>query len=294
MAARAPKKEEATQGDKVGMILAVVVGAFVLLFVLAYVVPKPTEETRHSGIKVVSEIPLNDLRTKTFIALYNTTKTNAELTCKFELSAISKPDPRGYKITIGTGETGIILKTREANIYGRDEGDILRACHVFACLRDGVSCPDFESLEGFFKNARSMSIILDGNVDKTGGMGYAEMLGGLGYLQSQLVDANGDNQFDQAEIDANEFFIYPFVKEGDTCVPQPLVNLVQNWSRTNRTSNCGDIAPAIVVTASNETAIRVVGDQVIVSGSGDALHTASIIVRDVIAPEEIRRLYGYK
>jgi hypothetical protein len=286
------KKQEEEEGTA-AQIIKVLIVLVAALFILAYIVPKQSKETTKYGVKVSSEIPLEQLREKQYIGLYNTTATPAELTCKFELSAISKPDIKGYKITIGEGDTGIYLKSKEAAIKGRDQDEILRACHVFACLRDGIECPNFLLLGDFIGNAKSMSVILDNNVDQVGGRGYAEIVGALSYMQTKRADINGDGVLNQSEVDANEFFIYPFIKEGDVCSPQPMNTLIQNWSKTNRTSSCRDISPAIMLTASNESAMRIVGEQLIVTGTGDSIHTSSIILRDFIAPEWIRRMYGF-
>jgi hypothetical protein len=275
--------EEGKEGDgKAATVIKVLIILVVALFVLAKVVPKPTTETVMYGVKVVSEFPLEKLRSAEYIALYNTTATPAELTCKFELSAISKPDPGGYRIRIEEGETGIYLKDKEAYIKGATQGDMLRACHVFACLRDGVTCPNFDALDDFLGRADHMSLILDSKAGQASGRGYAEIMGGLSYLQSK-----------KADVDNATFFIYPFLMKGETCEPQPLNNLVQNLTRSNETFLCSDIAPAIILAESNESAIRVVGDQVFVSGSDDQVHTGAIIVRDYIAPEWVRRLYGF-
>jgi len=292
----APKKRvegEESREKKVETVILVLGALVVVLFLLAYIVPKPAKETTEYGVKVVSEMPLEQLQRMENIALYNSTATPAELTCKFELSAISKPDIRGYRIRIQEGDTGIYLKDKEAVIKGATQEDILRACHVFACLRDGIECPNFLELDSLLRNAKSMSIIVDKNIDKEGMMGYAELVGVLGFIQSKRADRNKDGLVDQAEVDSNEFFIYPFIKDGEICEPQPLNNLIQNWSRSNRTSVCRDIAPAIVIANSNQSAIRIGGDQVWITGSGNTIHTGAIIVRDFISPEWIRRLYNY-
>jgi hypothetical protein len=267
------KHAEGYGGGKAENVLKVLAGLAIVLTVLA-VLTKPTTQTTQYGVKVVSEIPLDRLRGMKNIALYNTTATPAELTCKFELSSISTPDKRGYVISIQEGDTGLYLKSR--------------------CLRDGINCTQFTEVDSYLKNAQSMSVILDRGVDSTGGRGYAEIVGALSYLQTKKVDVNGDGNVTQAEVDANAFFIYPFIKDGDDCEPQPFNTLIQNWSRTNRTSKCTDIRPAILVVPGNESAMRIVEDQLVISGDGDAIHTSSIILRDEIAPEWIRNIYGFR
>jgi hypothetical protein len=292
MAAKRKKDEEKSM-SKVETLIYVVAILFFVILALAYLVPKPTTQETLYGVKVVSEFPVEDLKKMEFIALYNTTATPAELTCKFELSAISKPDIRGYRIRIEEGDTGIYLKQKEATIKGSTPADMLNACHAFACIRDGIECPNFMELDNYMKSAKSMSVILDSSVDNTGGRGYAEIIGALSFLQTKKADTNKDGQVDQKEVDANEFFIYPFIKDGDVCTPQPMNTMIQNWSRTNQTVKCADISPAILLTASNESAMRIQGGQIVLTGPGEAVHTEAIIIRDFIAPEWIRRLYGF-
>ncbi|MFH0863426.1 MAG: hypothetical protein V1875_10435 [Candidatus Altiarchaeota archaeon] len=267
--------------------------AVALIFILAAVVPKSSEQSYVYGVKIVSEIPTDQLKYMTSIALYNTTATPAELTCKLELSAISMPERTGYRIRIEEGDTGIYLKAKEATIRGRTPEDMLRACHVFACVRDGVNCSQIVDVEGYLADAPVMSVILDKGIDQATGRGYAEIIGALSYYQIQKADANGDGQIDQAEVDANEYFIYPFVKDGDVCTPQPLSNMVQNWTRQNESAACGNISPAIMFLDANETSIRIDGGKIVLAGSGDPAHTASIVLRDVISPEWVRAFHGY-
>jgi len=290
---RKPQDEQEPKKSRVADVLIILGCLIVVVYALAYVTPKPTTDSMQYGVKVVSEIPLERLQWMDYIALYNTTNSPAELTCKFELSAISKPDPRGYRISIEDGDYGLFLKEKTATIKGRNEEEVLTACHVFACLRDGIECPNFVVLEKLLREAPSMSVILDSNVGITGGRGYAEIMAALSYLQSKHADLNGDGNLTQSEVDANNYFIYPFIKEGDVCRAQSFNTVIQNWSGQNATVNCSAVNPAIELTYSNVSAIRVDGGKVIISGSDDDVHTGSIIVRDTIAPEWIRRLYGF-
>jgi hypothetical protein len=254
--------------------------------------PKPAEESVLYGVKVTSEMPIERLQGMRYIALYNTTNSPAELTCKFGLSAISIPSVNGYLIKFEEGEAGIHLGLKSATIRGSTESELLMSCHVFACLRDGIECPNFLLLESFIDNADSISIILDSEVDQAGGRGYAELVGALSFIQSKRADRDGDGILEQAEVDANEFFIYPFIKEGDLCTAQPLNNMIQNWSRTNETVECARIAPSISLVDSDEQKIEATNERVILYGNGDKLHTSAIIVRDHLIPEWIRRVYG--
>ncbi len=284
---------EAEGGGWAQLALKAVLAAAAVVFVLAVVVPKNSTEYQVRGIKVVSEIPIERFERMDYLAMSNATATPAELTCKFELSAISQPDPRGYVVTVGEGDTGVYLKDKGASIKGATEEELLRACHVFACLRDGVECPDFDEAEAYINGSGSMSLILDERIDAAGGRGYAELMGALSFLQGVRADANRDGTIDQREIDANEFFIYPWFMVNGSCQQQPLNNLIQNWTRRNITADCAKITPAIMVVASNTSAIRVEDGKIVVAGNGDGAHTGAIVLRDIIAPAWIRRLYGF-
>jgi hypothetical protein len=279
--------------DNIGVILKIVGILVVVLFLLARFMPKSTSESVEYGIKVVSEIPFERLQSMKYIALYNTTNSAAELTCKFELSAISEPALNGYRIKIEDGETGIYLRERDATISGRNSREILIACHVFACLREGLECPNFMLVDNFFRKSESMSVILDEDVGAAGGRGYAEVVGALSFLQSRRSDTDEDGLVEQEEVDANNFFIYPFIKRGDLCYSQSFNNLIQNWSATNETHDCANIAPAIMLKISDEPGIFVKNSQVIITGDDDQIRAGAIIIRDVLAPEWVRRLYGY-
>ncbi len=288
-------EEKDGSGEKAATVVKVLGAILVLLFALAYFIPKPSTQQVMYGVKIVSEIPLERLALMEYLAMDNDTKTPAELTCKFELSAVSKPDPSGYRVRISEGDYGIYLRQKDADIKGRSQQEILTACHVFACLRDGIECPNFMLLKSLIDGSDSMSVILDEGVGAAGGRGYAEIIGTLSYIQSSKVDTNGNEILEQDEVDANEFFIYPFVRTSEGCLTQPFNNLVQNWSVKKETVNCDRISPAIVIEVSNKSAITVdEGGRIVLSGSDDQIHTAAIILRDVLAPEWIRRIYGYR
>ncbi len=271
----------------------------ILLFIYAsvYYLSRPNTTTTYvSGIKVVSEIPLENLASPkyNYIALYNTTETNSELTCKFGLSAISQPNIKGYRIVITEGDTGIYLGQKEAQIKGRNQEELLDACHTFMCMREEIDCPEFSKLRWFALNAETMSIILDKEAGMDGGRGYAELVGVLSYIQSKLVDTNKDGFMEQKEIDANKFFIFPFIMENGSCTPQPFHNLVENWTGGNDSFDCNELDPAIMIKISDEKSIKIDGRRIILSGDDKTLHDESVILRDAIAPDWIRRVYGFK
>ncbi|MFC2162806.1 hypothetical protein ACFLRF_03920 [Candidatus Altiarchaeota archaeon] len=271
--------------------------AIVILLVAVYFMSKPvTDVEYHSGIKFVTEMPIEKLRQERYdyIALYNTTATKAELTCKFGLSAISTPDLRGYKVSVEEGDTGVYLGLQEASIKGATQTDILDACHAFMCVREDIDCVSFDSLRWFIRNSDSMSVILDPESGLGGGRAYSELIGALSFIQSKRIDKNLDGQLSQDEIDANEYFIYPFVIENGSCVPQPFHNLVENWSVDNETYDCGNISPAITVKLADVNSITLADGKLSISGDDEALHAGGIIVRDTISPDWIRRVYGFE
>ncbi len=266
----------------------------IVVFALAYLWPKPTTEYERYGVRVVSEMPLERLQAMHYIALYNTTVSASELTCKFELSAISEPSLQGYRIRIDEGDQGLYLGEKEARIRGGSDEEILESCHVFACLREGIECMDFGELEDYFRGADGMSVILDEDAGVKAGRGYAEIMGALSFMQTKRADLNRNEAVEQWEVDENDFFIYPFLMSNGTCRTQPFSTVLQNWSGTNQTYDCSNIGPAVVLRPSNTSSIRLSGGQVVLTGDDDRLHSASVILRDVIAPEWIRRLYGYR
>jgi hypothetical protein len=287
--------ESEKQGENRLVQAAIVVGALLfLVFVLAKITPKDTTTEFRYGVKIVSEIPLDEIRGLHYLAIYDDTVTAAELTCKFGLSAISKPNPNGYRVRIQEGDFGLYLSAQEATIKGTTESEILHSCYAFACLKDGIDCDEFHRIESFIKNAKSMSVILDDSVEGAGLRGYAEIIGALSYLQTKKTDINRDGVIEQWEVDANEFFIYPFTMEEGLCTAQPFNTAIQNWSSQNETIDCSRISPAIIMKKSDEPQYRVYGNLLVLEGNNDQLHTASIITRDLMAPDWIRRLYGLR
>jgi hypothetical protein len=287
------ESEQGGGGGNSGKIIGAVALIMLFLVVAARLIPAPTDMTYVHGVKVVSEIPLESLQARRHIALSDDVSSKAQMTCKFGLSAVSRPDPQGYVVEVGGGDTGIYLGSDSAYIKGASEEDILRACHIFACIRDGIDCPGIDRISGLMGNAASISVIIDEDVGGAGARGYAEIMGALSFYQSRVVDVNRDGIISQAEVDLNDFFIYPFVKSGDMCEAQSFVNAVQNWSGRNETLECSRISPAIVLLRSKNASIRFDSDRIVLEGDDEELHTASVIVRDTIDPSWIRRLYGF-
>jgi len=287
-------EEEADKKEN-NAVLAIKIIAIVIMtiFALAYFTPKPTEQHSRFGVKVVSEIPLERLEAMTLITMSNKSSTPEELTCKFELSAISKPSPKGYNVLISEGDYGIYVTEKKAEIKGSNPAQILTACHAFACLRDGIECPqDLMAIDDFLLDATSMSVILDEDVRSAGGRGYVEIMGALSYHQNGVADTNNDGKVEQAEVDANEFFIYPFLMSDGMCTAQPMHTVLQNWSGEDEPIDCAKIGPAIFIKKDREAYMRFEGSHLVLAGPDDKLHTEAIILRDIISPRWIRRMYG--
>ncbi len=291
------KNNEETKGDDSEGTALIAIKAIAIIFiaimVLAYVTPKPTNQNIMFGVKVVSEIPLEKLTQYKAIALFNESRTGEEITCKFELSAISTPSPNGYRVQIQEGDFGIYIGEKEAQIKGSNPSEILNACHAFACLRDGIDCPDdFLDVDDMIGEAKSISIILDENVRRAGGRGYVEIMGALSFYQNSRADKNKDGKVGQIEVNANEFFIYPFLMTDEGCIAQPLHNVLQNWSGSEDPIDCANIGPVIILEKADKASMKLEGNRLTLRGDDDLLHTQAIIVRDIISPRWIRRMYG--
>lgn len=285
------------QEDGGSKMLPIIIGAIIIFAILTSWERGGGETERYtvSGVPIESEMPLDQLERLKQIALYNTTTRFSEYTCKFGLSAISQPSRQGYLIKFDEGPMGVKIGRSEAVISGSTGNDLLKACHAFACLREGIDCPqDMNSLRWVVENAQSMSVIIDEEAGARAGRGFAEIEGVLSFIQSKKLDEDEDGVFTQQEVDANEYFIYPFIMENNTCRMQGFNNLVQTLDPSNRTFDCDSITPAIVLEHSGEKSISREGDRIILRGDDEALHSAAIILRDVISPEWIRHVYNLR
>lgn len=276
---------------KVALFLIILVASFIGIRTYSNSYPY---SAKVSGVEVRSKIPLEKIQGWVDLALENTSG-GAELTCNFELAAVSVPNRRGYKIRVERGEQGVYVREVEAYIQGKTDDELLDACHVFACLRENIKCPDnFTVIRKIIENTDDFNVIVDSDVSGAGARGYAEILGALGFLQASRVDINKDGFLDKGELAVNSVFIHSYVRENKfECVQQPLSNLVQaiNMSSNNSRRDC-IISPGIYVTKSGVNEIRVDGYKIILAGDDEHLHTEAIILRDIISPKWIRAVYG--
>lgn len=281
--------------SKSSILVRVFIVLFVAIMIAAVLTPKETTQSIKYGVKVVSEIPLENLQRVNMLTINNDSRTNAELTCKFELSAISTPGPSGYQVEVAEGDFGIYIGEKKAVIKGETQNQILTACHAFACLLDGIECPnDFLDIEDFISDKKAVSVILDENVGGAGGRGYAEIIGALSFYQSKNADKDGNGLLTQDEIDKNDFEVYPFLKSGENCLPQPYNNLLQNWNGSDESINCDEIGAQILIQKSDRGVLSASEQRITLEGSNDQIHTMSILLRDIISPEMVRRIYGFK
>lgn len=251
--------------------------------------PTLTEYTV-SGVKVTSEIPLADAQKWVYMALY-TSEGKAETTCNFELASISTPARNGVRVHVERGEPGLYLKKNEAYVRGTSDYELLSACHVLACLRDNIICPeDFSRLSMTANVMSEYNVVLDENLSGVGARGFPELLGVLGYVQAQRVDYDADGVLEASEINRTRLYIKPYLRVNDSCVAQPLTNKVQEWRPDNVTVPC-NMSNAIYLLGSGVNRISFTDSTITVEGSGQALYTAAIVLRDVISPNWIRKYY---
>lgn len=247
------------------------------------------------GVTVESEIPLGDVQGWRDIVLMDS-EDKAITSCNFELSAISNLAKKGYRVNVGYGETGITIHSNSADIQGETPEDILQACHAFACLRGNITCPDnLQQARDVVLNAKTIGLIIDDRLRGAGVRGYQELFGVLGYIQAQeaLKDTDGDGSISKEELDENLILIYPYIMNGSTCTPQPYNSILQMVNVTgNETFDCDELDPSIQLISSDRNEIKITDDRITISGGDEEVHTAAVIIRGVLSPQYIRKIYG--
>ncbi|OYT40196.1 MAG: hypothetical protein B6U86_04570 [Candidatus Altiarchaeales archaeon ex4484_43] len=246
-----------------------------------------------AGVNVHSQIPISEIQYLKNIALFNNSN-KAATTCNFELYAISTVDRYGYRVFIEKGEKGIYVQRNAAYIKGNTDREILQACNVFSCIREGIECPEnLWEIRDIIVNSKRINVILDINLKGPALRGYGDVLGALGYIQGENVlrDMNGDGRIEKWEVEENLIKIFPHIKEDNECKLQPISTALQKLNATNETFNCSGLHPSIMLTKAEKNAIEVKNGDVIISGDDDHIGSACIILRDVISPEFIRSLY---
>ncbi len=254
---------------------------------------KPRLVENVAGVPVYSRIPVDTLTNKTAAIGLHSYNSGAETTCNLELSGIlvasgSVPDRKGYDIQLERGPQEIMLDWKGAYIRGETDDELLKACHAFICLREGLDCPKnmMEMKNASLRN-RDMVIALDNRTGNDAIMGFVELEGVLGYLQAQLADTNGDGVLNQTEVSDNKYHIYPYLMNGDTCKLMDFKSAIESLNITNDTTSC-NFRSGIFLEKSNTNAIAIDGMKIMITGDDSHIHTGAVIVRDILAPEWIR------
>lgn len=244
-----------------------------------------------SNVPIYSKIPIENLHNWQKTTVFKT-DNRAGITCNFEISAISTPSVDGNKIEIKKGKKGIYIRERSAIISGNNDNDILSACHVFSCLLANISCQEnFLEIKNLIPYEDKMNIVLEEKLSQNGVRAYSEILAAYGFIQAEIVDIDRDRKFSEYEKAINKVFIYPYIKNGDNCTRQKFKNLIQE-TEGNITLLCDEIYSGIFIQHSNETKIEIKENKIYILGNDNKLQKAAIIVRDIIAPDWIRTLYG--
>lgn len=281
--------------EKKFRITTIIIILAVVIFAVRYF-NRPIDEYPYtstvSGVPVKSKIPIDSMQNWGSIALLSS-EDLATIACNLQLSAISGGStPGGYPVDITYGEPYIVINNGGVVISGETKSDLLYVCHAFSCLKSGIACPDdLSEIQRILWDVKHINVVIDENISSGVGRAYAELLGPLSYYQAQRVDTNGDGELSQDEIAANDVFIYPYIQYGDTCVLQPLNNIVQKLKPTNQSRDC-DISPAIYFEESNKSELVVNGDKIYFRGNPDSLEIQSIIVGNIVAPEWIIKFRG--
>ncbi|MEA1924973.1 MAG: hypothetical protein U9M95_03800 [Candidatus Altiarchaeota archaeon] len=258
-------------------------------------------ETTIAGVKVESDVPLEEVTSWRYIDLRDS-KDRDILTCNFELSAISLHDRNGHAIIVQKSEsTGIYIRQGSVLIEGDSSSNLLNACHAFACLRENVSCPD--DLDLIYRKSREwkrINVLLDSRLGVDAVSGYGDLLGALGYLQAQTSgpsDLNNDDVITRQEMEESMedkmLLIFPYSLDGSTCTSQPFNSALQQINKTGDVFDCSELTPSIRFLKSDRNRVSVEDGNIIVEGDDIHVHTGAILLRDIIAPDFIARLYGF-
>ena len=264
------------------------------------------------GVDIYSKISVTEFQTKKGVYLF-TTQEGVANTCNFEISAVSTPDREGYRIHMEREpmeennlvswlyvnalgyehpKQGIYLDDNSAYIRGESDEEFLKACHIFLCLREGMDCPEnLLMIRNITLNQKDIILVLDNKTGAPAVRAYAELLGVLGFVQAQIMDANKNGVIEQEEVDENKVWIYPYVMSDGSCKLQPFRSAIEILNITNDTTKC-DFRSGIYLLKSDKNEIRIEGSKVIISGDDEHIHTGAVIVRDILSPEWMRVYYS--
>ena len=239
-----------------------------------------------SGANVYSTIEPREIASWQNIALYESDLPGA-LACNLQFSTLkARPEAQVHTIGYESGEQAVIITERDITIRGEDRTQIQYNCNVVACLLSNLTCPtDLDDIKRIMWYTNELNVIFDSTLSSSSMGAYAELMGPLGFYQIMKADVNKDGTLDEREEAANKIFIKPFMKENDSCIPQPLKNFVQNPNQTdNRTRDC-DISPGLYLAEGPLKKVSVEGRKIMLQGDSNALRASAIIVGNIIAPD---------
>ncbi|OYT53658.1 MAG: hypothetical protein B6U72_05185 [Candidatus Altiarchaeales archaeon ex4484_2] len=290
--------------DERAKVIAVAAFFFIIGIAAAYMffsTPSYSYETTIAGVTVESDVPLEGVTSWRYIDLRDSEDRDI-LTCNFELAAISLPDRNGHTIIVQKSDsTGIYIRKGSVLIKGDSTRNLLNACHAFACLRDNLSCP--EDLDLIYRKSgewKRINVLLDSGLGVDAVSGYGDVLGALGYLQAQTAgprDLNNDEVITRQEMEASMedkmLLIFPYTLNGSSCISQPFNSALQQINKTGEVFDCSTLTPSIRFLKSDINRVAIEGGNIIVEGDDIHVHTGAILLRDIITPEFISRLYGF-
>jgi len=287
--------EEKKGGVNRKIVLVFVIA--VVAFIVGMYLNKPSEPGYRffdevAGVPVKSEIPVAELENWTDLGLFET-QDAAVLSCNLELSSITpKAEERLYWVLVERGKMGIEVRQVDAFVRGQSDAELLTACHAFACLLGGISCPEnLEKIRNTVAFEDDINIILDSEVSGEGGRAYAELLAPIGFMQTQQADLNKNRVIEPEEVGLNRMVIRPYIREGDLCTPQPLRTLLQNISGGNTSMPC-NLSSGFFIEEADTNEITADGNRVHLRGDAKRLQIEAIIVGDIIAPQWITAFRG--
>jgi hypothetical protein len=280
---------------KIKKIAAII--AVIILAAAAYYLFMESDKPRYvknvAGVLVSSRFPFEELANNTRTIALRTYNGSAETTCNLELHGVlvargAVPDRKGYDIQIQRAPQGIFLDWKGAYIRGETDEEVLKACHAFVCLREGLDCPkNLMEIKNVTLKNRDMVIVLDNRTGRDAIIGFVELQGVMGYLQAQYADANGDGFLNQTEVSNNKFHIYPYIMNGDTCKLLEFRSAIEELNITNDTAPC-EFRSGIILQKAKTNGIAIDGQKIMITGDDASIHSGAVIVRDILAPEWIR------
>jgi len=281
-----PGEEKTKQESKTNynaIIKVLVVTVLIVFSAYAYLsLTKPKDPAQDSypysdeilGISVNSKFPLESLQNFKAIALLNSSDP-AITTCNYELSAISSLIKKGYIVRVERDSPGIYITEDGAWVRGRNNEEILSACSAFACLREGISCPDdLLDVAQILAKQEILHLVIDGNLGaKSFQKGIIAISYAIGTIQSQTGAP-----------------IHTWLRNGDTCVIATVLDST-GLSRPNATENVScDSVDGIHMLDSEQGEIRIDGDRITLQGSDSQVYAGTVIVQNIIAPDLRERL----